>query len=852
MCRRKHFLLYLASAGIPCILFLITLAVIDAVPFGSNTILISDACGQYLDFLSYWRTVLSGENDLFYTFSKTMGGDMLNLSAYYLLSPFNLLFLPAREETLPLFYTLVVMLKISLCGTVFFHVSGKLLGFRKESLVFSTAYALMAYNILYGWNIMWLDGVLILPLMVLGLHRLMDGGSPWLYCFSLFYALAANFYIGYMLCITAVLFFAAELFLRKCPVQTIPRQLGCFCTGSLIGGFGAAAVWLPTFLSLAGERSQTNAAELVLGRNFSVYGFLPKLLCGAASTKEMAGGTPHVFCGTLVLLLAVVFLLSKKADLRIKTAAAAILLVIFGSFYLQPLNIVWHGFSTNNSFNYRYSFIFSFFLILTAQYLFGKPELISRKALLISGGMLLAVFALAFLQQRGFSHDAGTAVSIAVLVICMLGLSLRPGNRIFMLLICAVSLLELGLNCALSWQELVTYPEMVDSNEYTSFVQQTGAAVDYVKEQDSGFYRMEKTSHRTINDAALFSYNGLSHFSSTEPVFPKQFMRNMGFSTEYDFWAWYGEGSTAEVDSLLGVKYLLSQTDLSGKKDFTLLTETDGIRVYRNDHALPVALLCDPGISMVSMTEGNTYERHNAIWQGLTGMSGEILVSAEWSVSTENLQSCLSEDGHTVYEKKDPSRNACIRYEIPVTQELPLSLYFTAPDFQKADLYINGSFEGIYFDMNRWNMVSAGTYAPGETVTVELRLGDHELRIGDALFYYEDASVLSGMAASLQAGAPELRQLSSSRFEGSFRANSGQLLMFTIPFSEGWQLRIDGEPVSCIRLLDTFLAAEIPAGIHNFTLRYIPKGLFAGCTFTGLSLCMAGIWWFLRRKKHSN
>lgn len=851
MCRGKRFLLYLASAGIPCLFFLVTLAVIDAVPFGSNTILISDACGQYMDFLSYWRTVLSGENDLFYTFSKTMGGDMLNLSAYYLLSPFNLLFLAARQETLPLFYTLVVMLKISLCGTAFFHASGKLLGIRTESLVFSTAYALMAYNVLYGWNIMWLDGVLILPLMVLGLHRLMEGGAPWLYCSSLFYALATNFYIGYMLCITAVIFFAGELFLRNCPVRELPRPFGRFCAGSMIGGLGAAAVWLPTFLSLAGERSQTNATAFVLGRNFSVYGFLPKLLCGAASTKEMAGGTPHVFCGTLVLLLAVVFLLSQKVELRKKITAASLLLVVFVSFYLKPLNIVWHGFSTNNSFNYRYSFIFTFFLILTAQYLFWNRELLSRKAVLISGGLLLAVFALAFLQRRGFSHDIGTAVSLAVLVICVLCLSLRPGNRISMLLICVVSLLELGLNCTLSWQELITYPEMVDNKAYQSFVQQTGAAVDYVKAHDTGFYRMEKTDHRTINDAALFSYNGLSHFSSTDPVFAKQFLRNMGFSTEYDFWAWYGEGSTAEVDSLLGVKYLLSKEDLSDKKDYTLLTELNGTRIYHNETALPVAMLCDPGISGVSMTEGNIYECHNAIWQGLTGMSGDILLPAGYSVFTENLQSYLSEDDHTIYEKTDPSQDASIRYEIPVTQEMPLSLYFTAPDFQKADLYINDRFNGIYFDMNRWNMVSAGTYAPGETVVVELRLRDNELRIKDAFFYYEDASVLSGMAVPLQARAPELRQLSSSRFEGSFTADSGQLLMFTIPFSEGWQLQIDGEPVSCSKALDTFLCTEISAGTHSFTLRYIPKGLFIGCTFTAVSLCMAGIWCFLRRKKHS-
>ena len=74
---------HLASALILCGLILLSLLVTGAVPFGDKSILISDACGQYLDFLSLWRGVLSGEHSIFYTFSKNMGGDMLNLGAHF-------------------------------------------------------------------------------------------------------------------------------------------------------------------------------------------------------------------------------------------------------------------------------------------------------------------------------------------------------------------------------------------------------------------------------------------------------------------------------------------------------------------------------------------------------------------------------------------------------------------------------------------------------------------------------------------------------------------------------------------------------------------------------------------------
>ena len=851
MNRKKQAALYLASAGIPCVLLLCALMAAEALPFGNNTILISDAWGQYMDFLSLWKRVLSGEADLFYTFSKTMGGDMLNLAAYYLLSPFNLLFLFSDLQNLPLFYTATVILKISACGLTFFYAAGRLWGVKPSGLIFSTAYALSAYNMLYGWNLMWLDGVLILPLLALGLHRLLETGQPWLYCLSLFYSLATNFYIGYMLCITAVLLFAAEIFVRRCSLNQVPRYFGRFCTASIVGGLGAGAVWLPTFLSLAGERSQMTTTQFLLTRNFSVYGFLPKLLSGAASTSEMAGGTPHVFCGTALLLMAALLLLDRKTGLRLRLAFAGLLAAVFVSFWLQPLNIVWHGFSANNSFNYRYAFMFTFFLLCGAQYFYEEGSSLPKKAVLLPGIALLAAFLLAIAQGRGFSHTIGSVSSLLALAVTLFCLCTDLHSRRCLLLIFTVTLLELGINSAVSWQELVTYNEMVAMDEYRDFVGPTQAAVDFVREEDPGFYRMEKNFHRTVNDPALFGYNGLSHFSSTEPAFTKQFMRKMGFSSENDFWAWYGDGSTAGADSLLGVKYLMSKEPLDGKKDYTLLQEQDGIFICRNDSALPIAFLCNNAAATVSMEAENPITLHNGIWQALTGRQDTVLHPQAYTVSTQNLTIIEESAWGTVYEKTDPEQDAFIRYEATASEELPLYVYFSAPDYQQAELYINGEYNNLYFHMNHWNQINTGTHSIGETVVAELRLLEDTLTVTDCFFSYEDPTTLSSMTASLQKNAPTLIPLSGSRLEGSFTAPEDRLLMFTIPYNEGWKLQIDGVEVPCTKALDTFLAAEVSSGDHTFSLRYMPRGFLAGCCLSAASLSMAGIWLWLLKKKET-
>ncbi|WP_369395878.1 YfhO family protein [Lacticaseibacillus saniviri] len=66
-------------------------------PFGNSSLLTVDLGQQYIDFYSYFRQTILGHPDQFlYSFNKALGGDMLGVFAYYLMSPFNfiLLFFP--------------------------------------------------------------------------------------------------------------------------------------------------------------------------------------------------------------------------------------------------------------------------------------------------------------------------------------------------------------------------------------------------------------------------------------------------------------------------------------------------------------------------------------------------------------------------------------------------------------------------------------------------------------------------------------------------------------------------------------------------------------------------------------
>ena len=87
-----------------------------------------DMRDQYADYLAYLRTMAANGNNLFYSFSKNLGGEMSSLAAYYLNNPINYLIYLFPLQDLPKAITLLIVLRIGLCGltsNLFFRNTGK-------------------------------------------------------------------------------------------------------------------------------------------------------------------------------------------------------------------------------------------------------------------------------------------------------------------------------------------------------------------------------------------------------------------------------------------------------------------------------------------------------------------------------------------------------------------------------------------------------------------------------------------------------------------------------------------------------------------------------------------------------
>ena len=826
-------------------------------PFGTKTLLISDMQVQYISYFSYYKSLFTTCNDLWYTFSKALGGDMLGFAAYYLFSPLNLLLLLFPDALLPVAVALMIAIKLSLCGLAFFYFLSA--GHRPNvmALLFSTAYALIGYNITYLFNVMWLDGVILLPLVALGIHRIVEGKSARLYIGSLMAVVIINYYIGFMVCLFSVVYFAYRLLVTlHAPValKSTLRIIGKYIAASLAAGGLSAVVWLPAVASLAGGKADFSFANPSFQHNFGITDLFTKLFVNTSNWAQCLSGLPNIFCGMLVVILVILYFLNPKIKLKPKLLATGLLALFFVSFDVYAINLIWHGFNAPVWYPYRYSFMVSFLLIQLAYESFTSlNEHMRPWRFALSGGLLIAATLLAFRKTFDFVISASIYFDVALALV--FGLILyawiaKPrARRMLLLLFALLQLTELSMNTYTTIARLQK-GMMVSMTAYSDTLDRTEPVIRALQAEDSSVYRMEITRRWSHNDAMRYQYNGLSHFSSSEKTFVKDFLGRLGYRNNGN-WANYGRGSTMAADSLLGVKYVIVNSD-GFVKPYDERSTQDGLTVYQNPYALPLGFGVSQQVYTADVRTDNPFALQNNMFASMTEDEYDpIFTDASVTSITEENLTATQQNGVTHYQKIDADQDAYVRYQLTITSDQVLYAYLDAPDAQSATLMVNETTLGKYWNAYRPEIAALGQFTAGEQVTVTVTLGSDALDIGNVYFCYENSDVLQSDCDQLAAQGCDLTEISSSHLRGTFTApEDGQTLLLSIPYEEAWHITVDGQPVQANQVFGALMAVQMPAGTHTVDLRYIPAGAYAGiaiCTCT--LVCLAAVWLVQKKRR---
>lgn len=171
---------------IPAVVVAVSFAVNLVYPFGDHGVLIIDSLHQYLPFFTEFHEKLVNNESFLYSMGGGLGINFWATIAYYLASPMNFLLVLFPKRNMMDVMALFIVLKLGLCGCTFsWYLAYK----EKEKAIFrcffGTMYALSSFMIGYYFNLMWLDSIAMLPLVMLGIERIVKGGNGKMFCVSL-------------------------------------------------------------------------------------------------------------------------------------------------------------------------------------------------------------------------------------------------------------------------------------------------------------------------------------------------------------------------------------------------------------------------------------------------------------------------------------------------------------------------------------------------------------------------------------------------------------------------------------------------------------------------------------------
>ncbi|MCC8168245.1 MAG: YfhO family protein, partial [Clostridiales bacterium] len=594
---------YLLAFGIPFVAYVVMLAVAGVYPFGDQCVLHVDMYHQYCPFFTEFLDKLQSGDSLLYSFNIGLGSDFVALYAYYLASPLNWLLLIWPSAYVIEFMTLVIVLKVAGCGLTMFYYLENHYGIKEERgghrltviapvLVFSTAYAFSGYIAAYYWDVMWLDCVMLFPLIALGLEKLVKENKPALYFVTLAISILSNYYISIIICIFLFFYFLV-LYLETKSANL--KTFGRFILYSVLAGGTGAVLLLPEIKILSYSGSSYSGMPEAIEWYFSLISELTRSFT-MAETYTSTSHWPNLYAGSFTLLLVILYFLNHEIPLYKRIIRVAAIAFFWISFSNNYLDFIWHGLHFPSSLPARQSFLYIFIVLVLG---YGAIRNLSGTRVWevgVGAAVWLVVIGLSYVygDAEGVSDKAiiltGLLVAAYALLIMLIKTSDSGMQRKLSAFFCVIAMVEVIANMA------ATGIYTISRTAYVSKVDDYDTLLELAAEQSDGeFYRVEDTERKTKSDSALYGYSSSTTFSSLMNLSVSELYQSVRMEGGKNFYCY--NGATPLWTGILSVKYVITDWVTADNDLMTLVGQSGSYYLYENNYYVPLGFIVPSGLS---------------------------------------------------------------------------------------------------------------------------------------------------------------------------------------------------------------------------------------------------------------
>ncbi len=845
-------------------------------PFGDQIVLKVDLYHQYAPFHEELRSRIVNGQSLIYSWEGGLGKEFITQVAYYTASPISILILLFSQELLPEALAIFILLKTCFTAAFFSYYLRK--HFDKNDIsitIFGLLYAFTAFMTGYYWNVMWLDTVAIFPLVALGIEKLIHEDKHVFYLVALVFTMIVNFYMAVIVCVFSALYFLVVLFSENSWSKNrsfIISRFIKFSIVSIIAALISMFILAPVAIAL-GQTATSDTSFPQFDIYDNVYQLITNHFIGArpvvlARNEDL----PNVYCGIVTMMLIPLYFFNTKIAKKEKTLIAVLLIFMLMCACIKPLDFMIHGFHFPSNLPHRYTFIYSFIMLVIAYK--GLMNIKSADMMwVVLSGVIYAVVILVteYILVPNISDidrvlsDTDIIINITAMIVYGVLISMYKNTKSSNVtgLLCIFLVLAIA-ECLFSSYEGLD--RTTSRDEYVRYIENADKAVEYLDEKENGnFYRTEFRRFTTINDAALYHYRGFSQFSSLAPGGISEFIGHLGIAATGNSYRYYDP--TALVDAMFDLKYVMNKAADNGdgtikNERYEKETEFGNVWIYRNDRVLPLGFMVNNDIENWETTESMPFRVQNDFVKLAAGIDEEMFTDVQPDSITKTYMEVTEDINSNEFKYKltDPANLdllPTVTTEFTSDKDQYLFVYVDAGNAKRVKYKTDTANEDRELSAGK-SLFDIGNVKAGEKITVTFELtnkGEFEKtyrKDGTVKIYgasYND-EVFQKAYDKLKEHPYNITSFEDTHIEGTVNAAQDGVLFTSIPYIGGWKVFLDGQPVDKVSVGDDgVIGVKVPAGEHSITFDFTSKGLVPSIIVSAAGIAIAIIYTLIDKKR---
>ena len=830
---------YLFISFIIFILINFIFAIKGVYPYGKITISNGDMGQAYVPLYYYLHDLIHGKASFMMNYNIGYGQDMYDITAIYgFLSPISWLVGLTKRANIPNFLSYLFMIRVILLGLSSFWVLKRI--FKKCPLfylyLFSILYAFSGYILGYYTNFVWLDNIILFPLLFYTLLNILNGKKGTWYMILLALSISLSFYISFMEGIF-ILFFSClylHFYIEKKDQKKIILNLVLHTLWAILISM---MFWLPVIMEV-----MTSARS-----NIDIY--------TNGNTKLITKLVTPLFY-SLPILGCILYFTSKQTKKKEKIFSFLLLCIVSIGIFIEPINIMWHT-GSYLEFPLRYGFIIIWVIYLIALRYFEREQKLKIKDKsiyrLISGILILILFVVAskYISKvnvadpsLGIKNNKIALIFMIYFVIsmmiCFLCFLIKDKKikqiSIFILVfieICTHSFAYIGIPSDKVMKEHSDQPLFLANNIY-----------EFLKDDDNGMKRYKNLNYDLFENSPLIvSKPFLSTWHLTQKYERKNHIilgYGMNGSKLSDV------GGTIFSDEILGVhKIMTNQT--KDESFYKLVKKQKELKLYEYSKSIDFGIVY-PKNQYKEIIYGDTpFQVQNKIFHALFSQEDDIIHELPFYTNENEL---VQNTGKKYKVKADTILT--IHYSF----EEKSNLYFYANDIHKyiSGFIVNGekiNFPYINFTKNNaYNMIEnyqygiadLGAYEGDVEVLIYVKSGT---TISNPTFAYITLSEFQKMSESHQ-NKVEIENKNGLQIKTS--ASQGQALFLPINYSDEYECTVNGKKVTPDIIFNNFISIDLEEGENTILLHYTSPFLKMSMIYSLCSIVIYILGYFLLKK----